>query len=260
MDLKTYISLLRKDMGLSQRELARKSQISHTEISRIEKGERDRPSPAVLKKLAPFLGVRVEQLMEVAGYIGLNTQEVGSAASVARHQEEYTFGAETVVDELPILNKNNGNESTHFDLKSLQALDFALRVADNSLACAGLYKGDLALCSRDTSATGAQVLVVESVGKNKRELALVLNKGTDDPQIYEPGLDSSGMVCDAHTIGKVVAAIRGMEWKQARQGEESQEEWLGAVNTAIKLGFTPNQVIWLLKKQAQFLKLIDKKA
>lgn len=69
MDFGSYIKNLRDQNALSQRDLAEKSGVSNAEISRLETGERKKPSPMVLKALAPFLGASYEDLMQKAGYI-----------------------------------------------------------------------------------------------------------------------------------------------------------------------------------------------
>lgn len=68
-ELGKFIEILRNEKGLSQRQLAEKAGISHTEVWRLESGERKNPSPPVLKSLAPHLGVPYEELMKKAGYI-----------------------------------------------------------------------------------------------------------------------------------------------------------------------------------------------
>lgn len=64
-----YIKSLRTANGLSQRELAEKAGISNAEISRIETGERKKPSPLTLKAMYEYLGVPYEELLQKAGYI-----------------------------------------------------------------------------------------------------------------------------------------------------------------------------------------------
>ncbi|EGQ26746.1 XRE family transcriptional regulator [Sporosarcina newyorkensis 2681] len=64
-----YLKKLREERSISQRALAEKSGISNAEISRIETGNRQNPSPDVLRQLAPVLEVPYEVLMEKAGYI-----------------------------------------------------------------------------------------------------------------------------------------------------------------------------------------------
>lgn len=69
MSFGEYIEELRIAQGLSQRQLADLSKVSNTEISRIESGERKKPSPVILKAIAPHLGTSYEDLMSKAGYI-----------------------------------------------------------------------------------------------------------------------------------------------------------------------------------------------
>jgi transcriptional regulator with XRE-family HTH domain len=64
-----YLKTLRKGTGLTQKELGDMAGFSNTEISRIESGDRQKPSPAILKAIAPCLGVAYEELMKQAGYL-----------------------------------------------------------------------------------------------------------------------------------------------------------------------------------------------
>ncbi|MGO5064110.1 MULTISPECIES: helix-turn-helix domain-containing protein [unclassified Clostridium] len=69
MQFGEFLKNIRKEKGLSQRQLAELSHISNTEISRIESGERHNPSPNILKSIAPHLGLSYGELMIKAGYI-----------------------------------------------------------------------------------------------------------------------------------------------------------------------------------------------
>lgn len=64
-----YIKELRVKKNLSQRDLAEMSGISNAEISRMETGDRKKPSPKSIKAIAPCLGAAHEDLMEKAGYL-----------------------------------------------------------------------------------------------------------------------------------------------------------------------------------------------
>ena len=64
-----YLRELRRKKGLTQKELADMSGFSNAEISRIESGDRQKPSPIILKALAPCLGVSYEELLKQAGYL-----------------------------------------------------------------------------------------------------------------------------------------------------------------------------------------------
>lgn len=79
MTLGEYLKELRKEKSISQRELAIEAGISNAEISRIETGERQKPSPDVLKQIAPILGVTYEQLMEKAGYLNDRSMQMAEA-------------------------------------------------------------------------------------------------------------------------------------------------------------------------------------
>lgn len=64
-----YIKRKRLEKGMSQRQLAAVSGVSNSEISRIEAGGRQNPSPAVLGLIAKALDVPYEELLAEAGYL-----------------------------------------------------------------------------------------------------------------------------------------------------------------------------------------------
>lgn len=70
-----YIRQLRLNKRMSLRTLAKLSGVSNSEISRIETGSRKMPSPIILKKIAPHLGVMTENLLEKSGYLKKETVE-----------------------------------------------------------------------------------------------------------------------------------------------------------------------------------------
>lgn len=65
------LGFLRFEKGLSQRQVALYADISNTELHRIEKGERQKPSPKILKKLSEILEIQYESLLQYAGYLDL---------------------------------------------------------------------------------------------------------------------------------------------------------------------------------------------
>lgn len=249
MDLKTYISQLRKDIGISQRELARRANISHAEISRIEKGERNQPNPTLLKKLAPVLGVKTEQLMEAAGYIKAREKDASKLDETDYKRFQYEFTDHQV----PILCKEDGTASAYLDLAQLcQNIDFALRVVDNQLFSANIYNGDLVLCKLDADFENARVLVMENVSGNKRTLKLRLNPSADLPTPSECSSNHLPADSEWHVIGSVIAVLRNIEGKPPF--DEDPIIWQEIGKEAKKMGFTPDQVKWLLQSQRQFLK------
>lgn len=73
MSFGNYLKDLREKAGLSQRALAEKINVSNTEISRLESGERQKPSPSILSDLASHLRVSYEEIMKEAGYFDNST-------------------------------------------------------------------------------------------------------------------------------------------------------------------------------------------
>lgn len=68
MDIGSLIKKRRKELGFSQRQLSYMSNISNTEISRIEGRVTKQPSQEILKKLAGPLKLNYEDLLKAAGY------------------------------------------------------------------------------------------------------------------------------------------------------------------------------------------------
>ena len=68
MTLGEFIKKRRSDIDMSRNQLATKAGISHTEVHRIETGERKQPSLKVLCAIADALNMPQEELLKVAGY------------------------------------------------------------------------------------------------------------------------------------------------------------------------------------------------
>ena len=69
VELGQYISAQRAAKKISLRKLAVLANLSHTEIYRLENGERKHPSPCVLKSIALALNLNYNDLLKVAGYL-----------------------------------------------------------------------------------------------------------------------------------------------------------------------------------------------
>lgn len=64
-----YIFKTRQEQQISIRHLARLTGVSHSEINKIENGERANPSPLHLKSIAAVLGISQVECLKKAGYI-----------------------------------------------------------------------------------------------------------------------------------------------------------------------------------------------
>lgn len=69
-----YLKKLRKDNGLTIRELEKQSGVSNAYLSQLENGKRGIPTPDILMKIHEPLGVGYDELMEKAGYISSTTK------------------------------------------------------------------------------------------------------------------------------------------------------------------------------------------
>ena len=71
MQNKTLASVVkeaREKIGISQRELSRKTGIDNNTLAKIEKGERKKPNVLSLKKLSVILNLNLKELMSLSGY------------------------------------------------------------------------------------------------------------------------------------------------------------------------------------------------
>ena len=57
----------REEQNLSMRQLAELAKVSHSDISRIESGEREVPNPKVLRKISKYIGSNYNDLMYASG-------------------------------------------------------------------------------------------------------------------------------------------------------------------------------------------------
>jgi Predicted transcription factor, homolog of eukaryotic MBF1 len=61
------ITEARENVGITKNQLAEKAKVSHTEIARIESGEREVPNPKTLRKISKYIGINYNDLMYAAG-------------------------------------------------------------------------------------------------------------------------------------------------------------------------------------------------
>ena len=69
MTLGEYLISARSERGVSQRELAEKCGVSSAEISRVESGKRQKPSPTMLRAIADSMVISYPYLLQLAGYL-----------------------------------------------------------------------------------------------------------------------------------------------------------------------------------------------
>lgn len=92
--LNTYVKNRRTELGYTRNKLATLSNVSHTEIQRIESGDRKQPSMKILRNLAEALKVPYSQLLVEAGYTSVMDMPVADlqypGSFSAKQQEAVT--------------------------------------------------------------------------------------------------------------------------------------------------------------------------
>ena len=97
----------RKEKGYSARELAKLCDISHTEISNIEKGERVKPAVLTLKAFEKYLDLDFKKLAKAVGYAP-ETIEYGDNNIIVSYERydkrirEYEYKIKEIEDKLII--------------------------------------------------------------------------------------------------------------------------------------------------------------
>ena len=87
-ELGKLVSETREKLGISQRELARRSNIDPAEVSRIEAGKRLKPNILYLKGIAETLNLSMVDLMKLAGYDDIDINW-GKDLSIKRSTADY---------------------------------------------------------------------------------------------------------------------------------------------------------------------------
>ena len=116
-ELGKTISEAREKMGISQRELARQSNMDCAEVSRIEAGKRLKPNVLYLKGIAETLNLSMVDLMKLAGYndIEINWgQDFSDRRATADYQKQIKSYEQFYFDILEELEKRR---KTDFAIK-----------------------------------------------------------------------------------------------------------------------------------------------
>ena len=73
-DIGNYLMKTRQEQQISIRQLAKLTGVSHSEINKIENGERENPSPLHIKAIAKAFGINQIECLKIAGYIDEDAQ------------------------------------------------------------------------------------------------------------------------------------------------------------------------------------------
>ncbi|WP_339233915.1 helix-turn-helix domain-containing protein [Oceanobacillus sp. FSL W7-1281] len=98
MKFSEYITMKRKEKNLSVRQLALYSEVSPGYLSQIENEKRSTPTPDIIKKLAKGLKVPYSELMEVAGYIESNKNDLPELTE--KEERDVAKDLQDIIDDL----------------------------------------------------------------------------------------------------------------------------------------------------------------
>ena len=100
MTLAEYLYKERKARGYSQRDVAERSGISATEVSRLENGKRRKPSPDVLRAVADSLNLDYPALLRIAGYLETGKEPHAPPAAMITLEDGTAVDADAAIREM----------------------------------------------------------------------------------------------------------------------------------------------------------------
>ena len=119
ISLAENIKNFREYNNLSQRELARRTKINNSLISRIENGEIKKPKYEVLKKISNEFDLNICQLLTIAGYteeeqmdLGLITETIGVKGVFKLEKYIILSNGSRIVDLIKVLEDYKKNKLT----------------------------------------------------------------------------------------------------------------------------------------------------
>ncbi|APH06544.1 helix-turn-helix domain-containing protein [Bacillus weihaiensis] len=99
MNFRKYLKTKREDKKLSMNKLAELSGVSVMYISRLESGERVKPSPEIIAKLAKGLEEPYEKLMVEAGYIDAFDYQLNKNEEYEKEEKELSLAEQKLEKE-----------------------------------------------------------------------------------------------------------------------------------------------------------------
>ena len=136
-----YLRELRVAKGVSQKELSAltNGEVSNAEISRLEAGIRKKPSPAILKILAPHLDVPVGALLSRAGYLDepqtdfSSPRQAGGAAEAPLGGQDNPYMERLLNLEEEVSSLKKAGQAAQAEIDSLRAKNRQLETDNKDL-------------------------------------------------------------------------------------------------------------------------------
>ena len=112
-ELREYLHLLREQKNLSLKDVADKTNIANSTLSRFEKGTQKRLSAYYLKLLAELYGINAIDLFKMTGY--LDESDLNSYTQVFKGVSHLTpEEKENIQKQIDLFNKNRKEDKNDF--------------------------------------------------------------------------------------------------------------------------------------------------
>lgn len=121
MEDKTLASVVksaREKVGISQRELSRRTGIDNNTLAKIEKGERKKPNVLSLRKISYILNIKLEELLKLSGY---NEQDIEVALNQNHNNITILNTNSTIIMLEDIINDNENELAAKRILKEIMS-------------------------------------------------------------------------------------------------------------------------------------------
>lgn len=105
--LAELVKTSREKLGISQRELSRRTGIDNNSISQIEKGERRKPNSLSLVKLSKVLNIDLDELMNASGY---TEEDINFTRNLNDEDNKHVIKYVPTIDDLIADTENNIKE------------------------------------------------------------------------------------------------------------------------------------------------------
>lgn len=145
-----YLQKIREEQQISIRRLAALTGISHSEINKIENGERTTPSPINLKTISRVLGINQIECFKIAGYIDPD-----------EHEEDSNYFSDCSEEELEQIK----TYAYFLHSKKIKSKKEDEQVMKNGFKVASLFAGIGGICYGFKQA-GAQIVWANEIDKD----------------------------------------------------------------------------------------------
>lgn len=211
--LKEYIDERMKKLGIeSYRHLSRLSGVSSSEVNAIVKGQRQKPNPELLKKIAIALKGSYIKMLDIVGYLSKQKIKTTLPEGVDPVENMVILPAIGVIRAgQPIYAEENiiGYEPVNPELVKSGEYFFLL-VVGNSMVDSGIKDGSLVLVRKQENVENGEIAVVMVDEENATVKRVYHNIAMDSVTLQPDNINFAPQTYPArniHIVGKVVRAI-----------------------------------------------------